>query len=191
VGANADTVSVIGATSTTDKNANPLHPREQSGIWEGFVPGVRHGALYKYHVHSRVTRAGVDKADPFAAFAEAPPRQASVVWDLSYDWSDGAWMSERSRANGRTAPWSIYEMHLSSWMRGETTGFSPTASWPTSSGTASPLGPHSHRLMPDGAPFYGSWGYRVEGYFAPTSRYGTPQDFMYGRPPAPAHQGHP
>ena len=88
---NADSVSVIGDFNSWDKNANQLHPREQTGIWEGFVPGVRHGALYKYHVHSRVTRTGMDKADPFAAFAEAPPRQASVLWDLTYDWGDGAW----------------------------------------------------------------------------------------------------
>jgi 1,4-alpha-glucan branching enzyme len=180
---NADSVSVIGDFNYWDKNANPLHPREQSGIWEGFVPGVRHGALYKYHVHSRVTRAGVDKADPFAAFAEAPPRQASVVWDLTYDWSDGAWMSERSRANGRTAPWSVYEMHLGSWMRipEENNRHLTYREMAHKLGDyVTSLGFTHVELMPVMEhPFYGSWGYQVEGYFAPTSRYGTPQDFMY------------
>ena len=104
---NADAVSVIGDFNGWDKSANGLFPREQSGIWEGFIPGVRHGALYKYHVHSRVTRAGADKADPFAAYSEQPPRQASVVWDLGYQWGDEGWMSSRQMSNGRTAPWSV------------------------------------------------------------------------------------
>jgi 1,4-alpha-glucan branching enzyme len=180
---NADSVSVIGDFNFWDKNANPLHPREQSGIWEGFVPGVRHGALYKYNVHSRVTRTGVDKADPFAAFAEAPPRQASIVWDLAYDWGDGAWMSERSRANGRQAPWSVYELHLGSWMRVP----EDNNRWLTYRELAPKLADYvlslgfTHvELMPVMEhPLYQSWGYQVEGYFAPTSRYGTPQDFMF------------
>jgi len=82
---NADAVSVIGDFNNWDKSANGLYPREESGIWEGFIPTVRHGAHYKYYVHSKVTRNGVDKADPFATFSEAPPRQASIVWDLAYD----------------------------------------------------------------------------------------------------------
>jgi 1,4-alpha-glucan branching enzyme len=180
---NADSVSVIGDFNFWDNTANQLHPREQSGIWEGFVPGVRHGALYKYHVHSRVTRAGVDKADPFATFAEAPPRQASIVWDLSYDWGDGQWMSERSRANGRQAPWSVYEVHIGSWMRLP----EDNNRWLTYRELAPKLADYTlslgftHvELMPVMEhPLYQSWGYQVEGYFAPTSRYGTPQDFMY------------
>ena len=180
---NADSVNVIGDFNGWDKSANPLHPREQSGIWEGFVPGVRHGALYKYHVHSRVTRTGVDKADPFAAFAEAPPRQASVVWDLSYDWSDGEWMSQRTRPNGRQAPWAVYEMHLGSWMRVPEDG----NRWLTYRELAPKLAEYIRSLgfthvefMPVMEhPFYASWGYQVEGFFSPTSRYGTPQDFMF------------
>jgi 1,4-alpha-glucan branching enzyme len=180
---NADSVSVIGDFNSWDKGANQLHPREQSGIWEGFVPGVRHGALYKYHVHSRVTRTGMDKADPFAAFAEAPPRQASVLWDLTYDWGDGAWMSERSRANGRQAPWSVYELHIGSWMRVP----EDDNRWLTYRELAPKLADYVLRLgfthvelMPVMEhPLYISWGYQVEGYFAPTSRYGTPQDFMF------------
>ena len=180
---NADSVSVIGDFNSWDKDANQLHPREQSGIWEGFVPGVGHGALYKYHVHSRVTRTGMDKADPFAAFSEAPPRQASIVWDLTYDWGDGAWMSERSRANGRQAPWSVYELHIGSWMRVP----EDNNRWLTYRELAPKLADYTlslgftHvELMPVMEhPLYQSWGYQVEGYFAPTSRYGTPQDFMY------------
>src|SRR6266705_6221241 len=114
---NADAISVIGDFNGWDKNANGLYPREQSGIWEGFIPNVRHGALYKYHVHSKVTRSGVDKADPFATFSEAPPRQASIVWDLTYDWSDEGWMRNRRAASDRGAPVSVYEVHLGSWMR--------------------------------------------------------------------------
>jgi 1,4-alpha-glucan branching enzyme len=180
---NADVVSVIGDFNFWDKAANQLHPREQSGIWEGFVPGVRHGALYKYHVHSRVTRAGVDKADPFAAFAEAPPRQASVVWDLAYDWGDGAWMSERARANGRQAPWSVYELHIGSWMRvpdEDNRWLTYRELAPKLADYAVGMGFTHVEFMPVMEhPFYGSWGYQVEGFFAPTSRYGTPQDFMY------------
>ena len=105
---NADSVSVIGDFNGWDKTANGLFPREQSGIWEGFIPGVKHGALYKYHVHSRVTRTGADKADPFAAYSEQPPRQASIVWDLSYRWGDEKWMmSSRQAANGRGAPCAL------------------------------------------------------------------------------------
>jgi 1,4-alpha-glucan branching enzyme len=180
---NADSVSVIGDFNSWDKDANQLHPREQSGIWEGFVPGVGHGALYKYHVHSRVTRTGMDKADPFAAFAEAPPRQASIVWDLTYDWGDGAWMSERSRANGRQAPWSVYELHIGSWMRvpeDNNRWLTYRELAPKLADYALSLGFTHVELMPVMEhPLYQSWGYQVEGYFAPTSRYGTPQDFMY------------
>jgi len=180
---NADWVSVIGDFNGWNRDSNKLVPREQSGIWEGFIPGVAHGALYKYHVHSRVTRTGADKADPFAVFAEQPPRQASVVWDLSYGWGDAEWLSSRQRANSRQAPWSVYEVHLGSWMRVP----EEDNRWLTYRELAPHLADYAHRLgfthvefMPVMEhPFYGSWGYQVTGYFAPTSRYGTPQDFMF------------
>jgi 1,4-alpha-glucan branching enzyme len=180
---NADVVSVIGDFNGWNRDANKLVPREQSGIWEGVIPGVVHGALYKYHVHSRVTRAGADKADPFAVYAEQPPRQASIVWDLSYEWDDADWMSSRSRANGRNAPWSTYEVHLGSWMRVP----EEDNRWLNYRELAPRLADYVHRLgfthvefMPVMEhPFFGSWGYQCTGYFAPTSRYGTPQDFMY------------
>src|SRR5258706_6722716 len=91
--ANAGSVSVIGEFNGWDKAANGLFPREQSGIWEGFIPGVKHGSLYKYHVHSRVNRAGADKADPYPAYPEQPPRPAPNVGDLGHQWRDEAWMS--------------------------------------------------------------------------------------------------
>ena len=180
---NADWVSVIGDFNGWNRDANKLVPREQSGIWEGFIPGVKDRALYKYHVHSRVTRSGADKADPFAVFAEQPPRQASVIWDLSYDWGDEDWMRNRSRANGRQSPWSVYEVHLGSWMRVP----EEENRWLTYRELAPRLADYAHRLgfthvefMPVMEhPFYGSWGYQVTGYFAPSSRYGTPQDFMF------------
>src|SRR5437868_6760570 len=114
---NADAVSVIGDFNNWDKGANGLYAREQSGIWEGFIPSVHHGAHYKYYVHSRATGNGVDKADPFATYSESPPRQASIVWDLAYDWGDEDWQRNRSNVNNVNAPWSVYEMHLGSWMR--------------------------------------------------------------------------
>ena len=180
---NADWVSVIGDFNGWNRDENKLVPREQSGIWEGFVPGVEHGAMYKYHVHSRVTRTGADKADPFAVYAEQPPRQASIVWDLSYDWGDADWMSNRARANSRSAPWSVYEVHLGSWMRVP----EEDNRWLTYRELAPRLADYAHRLgfthvefMPVMEhPFYGSWGYQSTGYFAPTSRYGSPQDFMF------------
>ena len=180
---NADAVSVIGDFNDWDSSANPLQPREQSGIWEGFIPGARHGSLYKYYIHSRATRAGQDKADPYATFAEPPPRQASVVWDLAYDWQDGQWMSDRARTNGATAPWSVYEMHLGSWKRvpeDHNRWLSYRELAPKLTEYIKRLGFTHVEFMPVMEhPFYGSWGYQVTGYFAPTSRYGTPQDFMY------------
>jgi len=180
---NADSVSVIGDFNGWDRSASPLQPREQSGIWEGFVSGPKHGSLYKYYIHSRVTRAGVEKADPFAAFAEPPPRQASVVWDLGYEWQDKAWMDGRSWNNGRTAPWSVYEMHIGSWMRVPEDNdrfLSYRELAPRLADYVGGLGFTHVEFMPVMEhPFYGSWGYQVTGYFAPTSRYGTPQDFMF------------
>jgi 1,4-alpha-glucan branching enzyme len=180
---NADSVSVIGDFNSWDKTANGLFPREQSGIWEGFIPGVKSGAHYKYYVHSRVTRAGADKADPYAAYSEQPPRQASIVWDLSYQWGDESWMSNRHVSNGRSAPWSVYEMHLGSWMRvpeEQNRWMTYRELGPRLADYVSRMGFTHVEFMPVMEhPFYGSWGYQVTGFFAPTSRYGTPQDFMF------------
>ncbi len=180
---NADTVSVMGDFNGWNRTANQLQAREASGIWEGFIPGIKHGTLYKYLVHSRVTGAGVEKADPYASFAEPPPRQASIVWDLDYDWHDQSWIAERPVSNGRNAPWAVYEMHVGSWMRVP----EERNRWLTYRELAPRLAEYCKRLgfthvelMPVMEhPLYSSWGYQVTGYFAPTSRYGTPQDFMF------------
>jgi len=180
---NAERVSVIGGFNDWNKTSHPLRPRGQSGIWEGFIPDVGKGANYKYHIVSRYQGYKVDKADPFAIHSEVPPKTASVVWDLEYRWGDEKWLADRGRRNASDAPMSIYEVHLGSWMRVSEEGNRPL----TYREIAPKLAEYVKRmnfthveflpLMEH--PFYGSWGYESLGYFAPTSRYGTPQDLMY------------
>ncbi len=177
----ASAVHVFGDFNGWNKSATPLQPQATSGIWAGFVPGVGSGATYKFHIHSRHNGYRVDKADPFAFFSEVPPNTASVVNDLTYEWGDRDWMTHRFRRNGLRQPISIYEVHLGSWMRGEGNTFLNYRE------LASRLVEHVNRLgfthielMPiTEHPFYGSWGYQTTGFFAATSRYGTPQDLMY------------
>ena len=114
---NAEAVHISGDFNGWSKSSHPLRSREKSGIWEGFIPGVGKGALYKYHIASRYGGYRVDKADPFALRAEVPPRTASVVWDIDYQWGDADWMAERHRANSLDSPMSVYEVHLGSWKR--------------------------------------------------------------------------
>jgi 1,4-alpha-glucan branching enzyme len=180
---NAREVSVIGSFNRWDPRAHPLSPRGSSGIWEGFIPGADKGSLYKFHIVSRHHGHIVDKADPFGILHEKPPRTASVVWDLEYQWSDADWMQTRKGKNSLQAPLSIYEVHLGSWMRVPEEHNRPL--------TYRELAPrladyvqrmsftHVELLPVMEHPFYGSWGYQTTGYFAPTARYGTPQDFMY------------
>lgn len=177
---NAEKVSVIGDFNGWEKERYPLRPRGHSGIWEGFIPGVPRGSLYKFHICSR-NGYQVDKADPLAFFCETPPKTASIVWDLDYAWGDGEWMAHRRQRNALDAPWAIYEVHLGSWMRGK-------GGYPLTYRELAPLlaryvkemgFTHVEFLPVMEHPFYGSWGYEITGYFAPTSRYGTPQDFMF------------
>lgn len=175
----ARTVSVMGDFNGWDPDRTPLQRVDDSGVWEAVVPQVEVGHRYKYRI---VTPSGdaLDKADPFAFHAEPPPGNASVVWELGYAWGDHEWMAHRGRRNALHAPISIYEVHLGSWRRG------PEGRWLT----YAELGPllveyvremgftHVEFLPVMEHPFYGSWGYQVTGYFAPTSRYGTPQEFM-------------
>ena len=179
---NAEHVAVIGDFNGWNKDAHPLAVRgDWSGIWQGFVPGVEPGAAYKYHIRSRYDGYTVDKADPFAFFAETPPRTASRVWTLDYVWGDGEWMARRKEANSLGAPWSIYEVHLGSWRRapdGRSLSYREIAE-PLADYAAEMGFTHVELLPVMEHPFYGSWGYQVVGYFAPTSRYGTPQDFMH------------
>jgi len=180
---NARSVTVIGSFNDWDRDSHPLRALESSGIWEGFIPGVTKGSVYKYHIVSRHHGHVVDKADPFGFWHENPPRTASLVWDLEYQWSDHDWMQNRDRRNSLHAPLSIYEVHLGSWMRVPEEHNRPL----TYRETASRLADYVQRmqfthveLLPVMEhPFYGSWGYQTTGYFAPTARYGTPQDFMY------------
>ncbi|MGH8259905.1 MAG: 1,4-alpha-glucan branching protein GlgB, partial [Steroidobacteraceae bacterium] len=152
-------------------------------IWEGFVPDVGPGTLYKYRVRSRLGGYSVDKSDPFAFHCETPPRTASIVWDLAYEWNDLDWQRDRARLNALDAPWSVYEVHLGSWRRVPEQGNRPLTYReiaPQLADYVLDMGFTHVELMPVMEhPFYGSWGYQVTGYFAPTSRYGTPQDFMY------------
>src|SRR5437763_800478 len=181
---NAPEVAVIGVFNGWDRRTSPLAPRgDSSGIWEGLVQGVGPGALYKYPIASRHGGHRVDKSDPYAFRTEVPPRTASIVWDLSFEWHDEEWLRHRAGANALGAPWSIYEVHLGSWRRvpeegNRYLGYRELA--PQLADYASELGFTHVELLPVMEhPFYGSWGYQVTGYFAPSARYGTPQDFMY------------
>ncbi len=179
----AEGVFVIGDFNGWNKESHPLRARASSGIWEGFIPGVEKGAVYKYHVRSRFNGYRADKADPYAVRQEVPPHTGSVVWEPVYDWEDGEWMARRGAANAPDAPMSIYEMHIGSWRRVPEDGDRPL----TYRELAAELGDylsdmnftHVEFLPVMEHPFYGSWGYQTTGYFAPTSRYGTPEDFMF------------
>jgi 1,4-alpha-glucan branching enzyme len=177
----ARSVSVVGDLNGWDPRTHPLAPKQGPGIWEGFVPDVGAGTQYKYHVVSRHRGHRVDKTDPFAFFCETPPKSASIVWDLAYEWGDGEWMSVRGERNRLEAPVSTYEVHLGSWARGE--GGRPLSYRevaPLLADYVNRMGFTHVELLPVMEhPFYGSWGYQTTGYFAPTSRYGTPQDFMF------------
>ena len=178
---NADRVSVIGDFNGWDPDASPLAGVGHSGIWSGAFAGVGEGTHYKYHVRSRLHGYRVDKADPFGFFHEEPPRTASIVRRLDYAWNDAAWMASRGARNALDAPMSIYEVHLGSWRRGadgRVLNYRELA--PLLADYANDLGFTHVELMPVMEyPYGASWGYQVTGFFAPTSRYGTPQDFMF------------
>ena len=179
----AEKVFVIGDFNNWDKASHPMVPRGQSGIWDVFIPGVGPGAFYKFHIHSRFQMYKVDKADAFGFYHEGPPRTASVVWDLDYAWSDEEWMAKRYTHNALNAPQSIYEVHLGSWRRNPEEGhrfLTYREIAPDLAEYVKTMGfTHVEFLPVMEHPFYGSWGYQTTGYFAPTSRYGTPQDFMF------------
>jgi 1,4-alpha-glucan branching enzyme len=180
---NAVRVSVMGDFNGWHKESHALWLRGSSGIWEGFVPGLERGDTYKYHIVSRQHGYSVDKADPYAVHHETPPRTGSKVWDLDYTWGDAEWMRTRKARNALSAPMSIYEVHLGSWMRLPEDGYrslSYRELAPRLTEYVAGLGFTHVELMPVMEhPFFGSWGYQVTGYFAPSSRYGTPQDFMF------------
>jgi len=181
---NAKHVSVIGEFNGWDKESHQLASRwDGSGIWEGFLAGVKKGDIYKYHIVSNYNDYSVDKGDPYAFYWETPPRTASVIWDTNYTWNDNAWMAGRHKPNSLNAPFAIYEVHLGSWRRVPEEGnrslnYRELAHYLAD--YVKEMGFTHVELLPIMEhPFYGSWGYQTVGYFAPTSRYGTPQDFMY------------
>lgn len=180
---NAHAVSVMGDFNGWDRHRDWLRQvHGGSGIWEGFIPGVHPGQRYKFHIESSINGYKVDKADPFAFAAEQAPATASVVADLSHDWQDAAWMSRRKEANALDAPMSVYEVHLGSWRRSPDDPHQPLGYRDLAVQLADyciEMGFTHVELLPVMEhPFYGSWGYQVTGYFAPTSRYGSAQDFM-------------
>jgi 1,4-alpha-glucan branching enzyme len=181
---NAEYVSVKGDFNSWDPQSHPLSLRQdESGIWEGFIPGVQKGALYKYHIRSMFNNYSVDKTDPFAFYMEYARSLASVVWDLDYTWQDQGWMQSRESRNGFCSPICAYELHLGSWRRmpeEESRFLSYRELAPALASYLNEMGFTHVELMPVMEhPFYGSWGYQCLGFFAPTARYGNPQDFMY------------
>ena len=180
---NAAQVSVIGDFNGWDKDRHQLAPRGVSGIWELFVPEVHEGSTYKFHIRSQHNDFRVDKADPFAIHTETPPLTGSKVWNLDYQWQDADWMAAREQHQALERPMAVYELHVGSWMRKPEENDRPL----NYTELADPLIEHltqlsfTHvELMPVMEhPFGGSWGYQSTGYFAPTSRFGTPQDFKH------------
>jgi 1,4-alpha-glucan branching enzyme len=180
---NASRVSVVGDFNRWDGRCHPMTNRGATGLWELFIPDLPEGTLYKYEIRSRQHETLLVKADPYGQASELRPRTASVVRDLSrYTWHDRSWMAARSQWNPLAAPLSIYEVHLGSWMRVP----EEENRWLTYLELAQKLIPYAKdlgythlELMPvTEHPFDGSWGYQATGYFAATSRYGSPEDFM-------------
>jgi 1,4-alpha-glucan branching enzyme len=183
---NAERVSVIGDFNQWDGRRHPMRPRGASGVWELFIPELVQGDLYKFEIKTRYQGYIATKSDPCAFASELRPKTASVIWDLNrYEWQDHEWMASRHARQSFEAPMSIYEVHPGSWKREPDAEYGHR--WFTYRELAERLIPYvrdmgfTHlELMPiTEYPFDGSWGYQTTGYFAPTSRYGTPDDFRY------------
>ncbi|MDP2654774.1 MAG: 1,4-alpha-glucan branching protein GlgB [Candidatus Omnitrophota bacterium] len=181
---NANRVSVIGNFNGWNKESHQLAARwDGSGIWEGFVPGIHRGEIYKYYVSSQFNGYAADKMDPYGFYCETPPKTASIVWDLEYQWKDNDWMRNRHWRNSLNAPIAIYEVHLGSWRRmieedRRSLTYREHANYLVD--YVKKMGYTHVELTPIMEhPFYGSWGYQTLGYFSPTNRYGSPQDLMY------------
>ncbi len=180
---NATKVSVVGNFNDWTREVHPLYVRlDNSGIWEGFIPHFNKGEVYKYHIKG-YKGVEIDKGDPYANFWEKRPLTASITWNMQYNWNDNNWMENRKNKNALNAPWSLYEVHLASWMRPN----------PNDEETYNSYAQITERLVPYVKdmgfthvefmpvmehPFDGSWGYQGTGFFAPTSRFGSPEDFM-------------
>jgi 1,4-alpha-glucan branching enzyme len=180
---NAKSVSVVGDFNGWKNDAHRLTVRpDGSGLWEGIVPGLEKGNLYKYHIESATNKYTANRGDPYAFLWETPPATSPITWDLDYSWNDSVWMKKRKKHNALTGPISVYEVHLGSWRRKSSAkddflNYRDLA--PLLADYVKGIGfTHVEFLPVMEHPFYGSWGYQTTGYFAPTSRYGTPQDFM-------------
>lgn len=180
---NAKLVTVEGNFNGWNKSSHPMQVRwDGSGIWELFIPGIKTGEVYKYYISSN-TGEKLEKADPFALRWEEPPSTASIVWDTWYEWQDKDWMASRHQKNALNKPMSVYEMHFGSWAR----NIESPDDFLTYRQMAAQLIPyiksmgftHVEFLPMMEHPYYPSWGYQITGYFAATSRFGTPQDFMF------------
>ncbi|MEO7444792.1 MAG: 1,4-alpha-glucan branching protein GlgB [Ferruginibacter sp.] len=180
----AERVSVIGEFNGWKNPVHPLYPRlDKSGIWEGFIPDIPEGCLYKFYILGGNGKS-YEKADPYARQAQLRPETASLTTILNYTWQDDNWIKHRKKYNSLEAPWSVYEMHLGSWMRPDKNNHEV---FNTYHETAERLVPYLQAMgfthvefMPVMEhPYDGSWGYQGTGYFAPTSRYGDPRAFMY------------
>jgi len=179
---NAEAVSIRGDFNNYNLNSHHLKKRDDdSGIWEGFIEGVQTGVTYKYHIRTNEYNPNPDKADPFAFYAEKAPASASKIWSLNfYKWGDKSWMHSRKKNNSHHAPISVYEVHLGSWRRAEDGSFLTytEAAHKLSKYLLEMQFTHIELLPITEYPFEGSWGYQVNGYFAPTARYGNPDEFM-------------
>jgi 1,4-alpha-glucan branching enzyme len=179
---NARSVSVIGNFNYWSDGPHRLFPRwDESGIWEGFFAGIGSGEAYKYAIHSN-TGEYLEKADPFAFYAEIAPKTASIVWAKEYSWTDQGWLADRKTLANKHKPYSVYEVHAGSWRRKLEDG-NRSLSYKELAVElvqyVKELGfTHVEFLPIMEHPFFGSWGYQVTGYFAPTSRFGTPEEFM-------------
>ncbi|MBX2875954.1 MAG: 1,4-alpha-glucan branching protein GlgB [Saprospiraceae bacterium] len=179
---NAERVAVMGNFNGWNRTSHPLSSRwDHSGIWEGFVPGIGRGELYKYAILAKDGRA-LEKGDPFALFWEIPPNTASIVWDLEYEWQDQDWLKKRKDIAGLDKPYSVYECHIGSWRKkaGGTESLSYREMADDLVKYVQDMGFTHIEFMPVMEhPYFPSWGYQITGYFAPTSRFGLPEDFMY------------
>ncbi|MFD2247326.1 1,4-alpha-glucan branching protein GlgB [Pontibacter ruber] len=181
---NAEQVSVMGDFNHWNRESHPLQVREDhSGIWEGFIPDVKAGMLYKYHIKSRYHLYHVEKSDPFAFAREMPPQTASIICDMKYTWNDEAWLQNRKQLIGKSQPFSVYELHVGSWRRKPEDNNRPLAYRELAEvlpAYVKEMGFTHVEFMPVMYhPFNGSWGYQVTGYFAAASLYGSPQDLMH------------
>ncbi len=180
---NAKAISVIGNFNHWQDGQHKLNPRwDESGIWEGFFPGLAQGEVYKYAIHSN-TGEYLEKADPFAFYAEVPPKTASIVWKSTYSWKDSVWLSDRKKSAGKPKPYSVYEVHFGSWRRkmeesNRSLSYAEMAKELVA--YVKEVGfTHVEFLPIMEHPFFGSWGYQLTGYFAPSSRFGEPEEFMH------------